>query len=64
MIEKEIDDFFEKILTEEKDITDAYLDAFAEWDKVFLKSPLPSTIASHKKPPVVETLNKDQQKVR
>ena len=64
MITKETEDFFEKMLTEEEEITEAYLDAFAEWDKALFKIQLPAIISSHKKTPVVKTLNKDQQKVR
>ena len=48
MIEKETEDFFEKMLTEEEDIEASYIQALSDWDKELFKFQLPSFICRHK----------------
>ena len=64
MIEKETEDFFEKMLTEEDEIKNTYLDALSEWDKALFKIQIPSIISRHKKNDVAEIHSNDQQHVR
>jgi len=60
MIEKQTEEFFEKMLTEEKDIENAYLDAFSEWDKPLFKIQFPSFVCRHKKTETAEVQDTKQ----
>ena len=64
MLTKETEDFFEKMLTEEKDIENAYIDALSDWDKGLFKIQLPSLIARHKKTTATEIQNTNKQQTR
>ena len=56
MITKETELFFEKLLTEKRDIRDNYLEALTDWDKGLFKIQLPF-ISRHKEKIDVKQIN-------